>query len=342
MSELWTVAIVIAIALAFDFINGVHDAANSIATVVSTRVLSPNLAVAWAAFFNFVAYLVFPLAVAKTIGKGVVVPSAITLPVVTAGLVGAIVWNLVTWWGGIPSSSSHALVGGFAGSAVAAAGIHSLQAPALLKIGAFILVAPVMGSILGFLLMWATYWVVRTWPPSRVSRTFRRAQLVSAAAYSLGHGGNDAQKTMGIIFAVLLSASPSVRSSLGMTAGATVPPDWVVYACHAAMALGTLLGGWRIVKTMGQKICKLQPVHGFSAETGGALMLYGATWLGIPVSTTHTITGAIVGVGTTRGLNAVKWGVAGRVVWAWVLTIPAAALVAAGTWWVFDALGWKR
>jgi len=221
------------------------------------------------------------------------------------------------------------------------AGIHALQAPALLKIGAFILVAPVMGSILGFLLMWATYWLVRRWPPSRVSRTFRRAQLVSAAAYSLGHGGNDAQKTMGIIFAVLLSASASVRSSLGMADGAKVPPDWVVYACHAAMGLGTLLGGWRIVKTMGQKICKLQPVHGFSAETGGALMLYGATWLGIPVSTTHTITGAIVGVGTTRGLNAVKWGVAGRVVWAWVLTIPAAALVGAGTWWVFDALGWK-
>ena len=341
MPEIWVVVIVIAIALAFDFVNGVHDAANSIATVVSTRVLSPKVAVAWAAFFNFIAYLVFPLAVAKTIGKGVVEPWAVTLPVVTAGLVGAIVWNLVTWWAAIPSSSSHALVGGFAGAAVAAAGPTALQAPALIKIGIFIVVAPVLGMLFGFILMVITYWVVRRWAPARVSKTFRRMQLVSAAAYSLGHGGNDAQKTMGIIFAVLLTASPSVRDSFGMAAGAKVPPDWVVYACHAAMGLGTLLGGWRIVRTMGQKICKLQPVHGFAAETGGALLLYGATHFGIPVSTTHTITGAIVGVGSTRGLHAVKWGVAGNVVWAWILTIPAAASVAALSWWIFGLFGWK-
>jgi len=340
MPEFWVVVIVLFVALAFDFINGVHDAANSIATVVSTRVLSPNKAVAWAAFFNFIAYLVFPLAVAKTIGKGVVMPDAITLPVVTAGLVGAIVWNLVTWWAAIPSSSSHALVGGFAGAALAAAGPGALQAPALIKIGIFIVVAPLLGMAFGFILMVATYWVVRRWPPARVSRTFRRLQLVSAAAYSLGHGGNDAQKTMGIIFAVLLSASPSVQHSFGLAPGASAPPTWVVYACHGAMGLGTLLGGWRIVRTMGQKICKLQPVHGFAAETGGALLLYGATHFGIPVSTTHTITGAIVGVGSTRGLHAVKWGVAGNVVWAWILTIPMSATVAALTWWLFRALGW--
>ncbi len=341
MPEIWVVVIVIVIALAFDFVNGVHDAANSIATVVSTRVLSPKAAVAWAAFFNFIAYLVFPLAVAKTIGKGVVEPGAVTLPIVTAGLVGAIVWNLVTWWAAIPSSSSHALVGGFAGAALVAAGPAALQAPALIKIGIFIVVAPLLGMLFGFVLMVITYWVVRKWAPARVSKTFRRLQMISAAAYSLGHGGNDAQKTMGIIFAVLLTASPSVRNSFGMAAGAHVPPDWVVYACHAAMGLGTLLGGWRIVKTMGQKICKLQPVHGFSAETGGALLLYGATAFGIPVSTTHTITGAIVGVGSTRGLRAVKWGVAGNVVWAWILTIPAAALVAALSWWIFGLFGWK-
>jgi PiT family inorganic phosphate transporter len=338
-NEVLLVGAVILLALVFDFINGFHDAANSIATVVSTRVLSPRWAVIWAAFFNFVAYLVFPLAVAKTIGKGVVEKDAVTLAVVTAGLVGATVWNLITWWGGIPSSSSHALVGGFAGAAMAAAGPGSLQVPALLKIGAFILVAPLAGMAMGFLLMVATYWTVRKWRPARVSKNFRRLQLVSAAAYSLGHGGNDAQKTMGIIFAVLLASSASVQQSFHLSS-THEPPMWVVYACHGAMGLGTLFGGWRIVKTMGQKICKLQPVHGFSAETGGAIMLYGATWLGIPVSTTHTITGAIVGVGSTRGLHAVKWGVAGRVVWAWVLTIPVTAAIAAGTWGLFSAFGW--
>jgi PiT family inorganic phosphate transporter len=340
-SEVLVVGAIVALALAFDFINGFHDAANSIATVVSTRVLSPRWAVVWAAFFNFIAYLVFPLAVAKTIGKGVVDPDVVTPAVVTAGLVGATVWNLVTWYGGIPSSSSHALVGGFAGAACAAAGADALQAPALLKIGAFILVAPVLGMVMGFVLMLLTYRLVARWPPAKVSRHFRRLQLVSAAAYSLGHGGNDAQKTMGIIYAVLVASSAATASTYGLSSASHEPPMWVVYACHGAMGLGTLAGGWRIVKTMGQKICKLQPVHGFSAETGGALMLYGATWLGIPVSTTHTITGAIVGVGSTRGVHAVKWGVATRVVWAWVLTIPATAAIAALTWWVSSWFGWR-
>ena len=342
MPDIWLVGGIVALALTFDFINGFHDAANAIATVVSTRVLSPFAAVAWAAFFNFIAYLVFPLAVAKTIGKNVVTPEGITLAVVTAGLVGAIVWNLVTWLGGIPSSSSHALVGGFAGAAVAAAGPSVLVVPTLLKTGLFILVAPLLGMAMGFSIMVATYWVVRRWPPAKVSTRFRRLQLVSAAAYSLGHGGNDAQKTMGIIFAVLLASSPATQGAFGLHGiDPKEPPQWVVYACHAAMGLGTLLGGWRIVKTMGQKICKLQPVHGFCAETGGALMLYGATLFGIPVSTTHTITGAIVGVGSTRGIRAVKWGVATNVVWAWVLTIPASALVAAGTWNIFALFGWR-
>jgi PiT family inorganic phosphate transporter len=342
MSEPFVVGAIVLLALGFDYINGLHDAANSIATIVSTRVLSPRNAVIWAAFFNFVAFLVFPSAVAATIGKGVVVKEFATLSVVSAGLVGAIVWNLVTWWAGLPSSSSHALVGGLAGAALTHGGPGALLSAGLLKIGVFILVAPLMGLLIGFALMVATYWIVRRWPPARVSRHFRRLQLVSAAAYSLGHGGNDAQKTMGIILAVLIASSASIQSSLGYDpANAAHIPLWVVLSCHAAMGLGTLAGGWRIVKTMGQKICKLQPVHGFAAETGGALCLYGATWLGIPVSTTHTITGAIVGVGSTRGLNAVKWGVATRVVWAWVLTIPAAAIVSAAVWSLFSLLGWK-
>jgi inorganic phosphate transporter, PiT family len=342
MSEPMIVGAIILLALGFDFINGLHDAANSIATVVSTRVLSPQLAVIWAAFFNFIAFLVFPSAVAATIGKGVVVKEFATLPVVAAGLVGSIVWNVITWWAGLPSSSSHALVGGYAGAALAHGGTKALVSSGLLKIGAFILIAPILGMVLGFAIMIATYWTVRRWPPARVSRNFRRLQLVSAAAYSLGHGGNDAQKTMGIILAVLIASSASIQSSLAFDpAHASVIPLWVVLACHLAMGLGTLTGGWRIVKTMGQKIVKLQPVHGFAAETGGALCLYGATILGIPVSTTHTITGAIVGVGSTRGVNAVKWGVAGNVVWAWVLTIPAAALVAAAMWELFNLLGWR-
>ncbi|MFO0933540.1 MAG: inorganic phosphate transporter [Planctomycetota bacterium] len=342
MSEPIVVALIVLLALGFDFINGLHDAANSIATVVSTRVLSPRMAVIWAAFFNFIAFLVFHNAVAATIGKGVVQADAATIPVVAAGLVGAIVWNVITWWAGIPSSSSHALVGGFAGAAMARGGVEALKVSGIVKIGAFILVAPLLGMLIGLIIMIATYWTVRRWAPARVSRVFRRLQLVSAAAYSLGHGGNDAQKTMGIILAVFAASSVSLQSAVGYDpTHASHIPLWVVLSCHAAMGLGTLMGGWRIVKTMGQKICKLQPVHGFAAESGGALCLYGATLLGIPVSTTHTITGAIVGVGSTRGLNAVKWGVATRVVWAWVLTIPAAALVAAAFWWGFDTLGWK-
>jgi PiT family inorganic phosphate transporter len=325
------VVALVALALVFDFINGFHDAANSIATVVSTRVMSPRAAVAWAALFNFVAFLFFGLHVAATIGKGVVDPETVTLAVVAAGLVGAIVWDLVTWWFGIPSSSSHALVGGVAGAAVAHAGLGALIPSGLGRIGLFILLAPLLGMALGFTFMVATYWIFRRAHFRRVSRLFRRLQLVSAAAYSLGHGGNDAQKTMGIILLVLIaSGSATAQSEM---------PLWVVLSCHAAMGLGTLFGGWRIVKTMGQRICKLQPVHGFSAETAGAVTLSMATHLGIPVSTTHTITGAIVGVGATRGLSAVKWGVAGQVVWAWVLTIPASAAVAASTWWVLALLG---
>ena len=334
MPDLWVAWAIIALALAFDFVNGFHDAANSIATIVSTRVMKPHYAVVWAAFFNFIAFLFFGLHVATTIGKGVVVQQFVTIPIITAGLVGAITWDLITWYGGIPTSSSHALVGGFAGAAVAAAGFDALVMSGLLKIGVFILVAPLFGLTCGFVIMVATYWLFRRASPTRVGGLFRKLQFVSAAAYSLGHGGNDAQKTMGIILAVQIAA--------GMVDPKTKEPgNLVVYACHAAMGLGTLMGGWRIVKTMGQKICHLQPVHGFSAETGGALCLYGATWLGIPVSTTHTITGAIVGVGSTRGPRAVRWGVAGRVVWAWILTIPAAAIIAAGSWWAFSLAGWK-
>ena len=334
MPDLWVAWAIIGLALAFDFVNGFHDAANSIATIVSTRVLKPHYAVAWAAFFNFIAFLFFGLHVATTIGKGVVVQEFVTIPIITAGLVGAIVWDLITWYGGIPTSSSHALVGGFAGAAVAAAGFKALVVSGLAKIGIFILVAPLMGMAFGFAIMILTYWIFRKSSPNRVSGLFRKLQLVSAAAYSLGHGGNDAQKTMGIILAVQIASGmvdPKVKE----------PGNWVVYACHAAMGLGTLMGGWRIVKTMGQKICHLQPVHGFAAETGGAICLYLATGLGIAVSTTHTITGAIVGVGATRGLRAVRWGIAGRVVWAWILTIPASALFAAGCWWVFSVCGWR-
>ena len=335
MSE-WVVYAIIGLALAFDFVNGFHDAANSIATVVSTRVLRPHHAVMWAAFFNFVAFVIFPTGVAATIGKGVVTQSAATLPVIAAGLFGAIVWDLITWYGGLPTSSSHALVAGFAGAAVMhmrSFGADAVNIAELGKIGAFILVAPLFGMAIGWLFMVATYWLCRAMPPSRISNLFRKLQLVSAAAYSLGHGGNDAQKTMGIILAVLIAS--------GRVGHAEELPLWVVLSCHTAMGAGTLMGGWRIVKTMGQRVCALQPVHGFSAETAGAVCLFGATWLKIPVSTTHTITGAILGVGSTRGLKAVKWGVAGRVMWAWVLTIPASAAIAAGTLWVFESSGWK-
>ena len=322
------VVTVIAVALIFDFVNGFHDAANSIATVVSTRVLSPRHAVIWAAFFNFVAFLVFSTHVANTIGTGIVNPGVIDSGVVFAALFGAIVWDLITWWFGIPSSSSHALIGGLAGAAVAKAGTGVLDLSGFTKIGISIVLSPLLGLSLGFLLMVLVFWIFRRSAPLRVDNWFRRGQLFSAALYSLGHGGNDAQKTMGII-AVLLYAN-------GLLGPDFYVPLWVVLACHAAMGLGTLSGGWRIVRTMGLRITKLKPVGGFCAETGGAITLFLATSLGVPVSTTHTITGAIVGVGSVTSASAVRWGVAGRIVWAWVLTIPSSALIAAATWMIVD------
>jgi len=322
MPDPWLVWSIVGLALVFDFINGFHDAANSIATVVSTRVLSPRAAVLWAAFFNLAAFLFFGLHVAKTIGKGTVQPESVTLAVVSAGLIGAIAWNLLTWWFGIPSSSSHALVGGLAGAALVHHGSAALVIPGLVKIGVFIFVAPLLGMLLSFLIMFATYWLLRNASHARVSKNFRRLQFVSAAAYSLGHGGNDAQKTMGIIFMVMIAAGR-------LPVETAEPPFWIVISCHMAIALGTLMGGWRIVKTMGQKICKLQPVHGFAAEMGGSITLYGATYFGIPVSTTHTITGAIMGAGATRRLSAVRWGLGSRIVMAWIITLPISALIAA-------------
>ena len=331
--EAWVVYSVIGLALAFDFVNGFHDAANSIATVVSTRVLSPRWAVGWAAFFNFIAFLFFGLRVAETIGKGVVDPTSVTVPVITAALVGAIVWNLITWYYGIPSSSSHALVGGLAGAAIQHSGFAAVVVPGIVKISIFIILAPLIGLAIGFAFMVGTYWTFRRATHARVGKLFRSLQLCSAAAYSLGHGGNDAQKTMGVILVLLIAGNMvDVKSEV---------PLWVVLASHTAMGLGTMAGGWRIVKTMGQKICKLQPVQGFCAESAGAFMLYVATWAGIPVSTTHTITGAIVGVGSTRGFHAVKWGVATRVVWAWILTIPCAALLAMLSEGLFELIGWR-
>ncbi len=322
------VVALVALALAFDFLNGFHDAANSIATVVSTRVLRPQYAVAWAAFFNFVAFLFFGLAVANTIGTGVIAPRIVDAWVLVGALTGAIAWNVITWWVGLPSSSSHALIGGLAGAAVAKGGFGALEFAGFAKISAAIVLSPALGLVLGMLLMTAVSWLFFRTPPHRVDRWFRRAQLVSAALYSLGHGGNDAQKTMGIIALVLVAAG-----QLPPAFKADDIPLWVVLACQSAIALGTLLGGWRIVKTMGMKITKLKPVGGCCAETAGALTLFLATHLGIPVSTTHTITGAIVGVGATRKFSAVRWGVAGRIVWAWILTIPASALIAGAAWW---------
>jgi PiT family inorganic phosphate transporter len=318
------VVIVIAVALAFDFTNGFHDAANSIATVVSTRVLSPRWAVLWAAFFNFVAFLVFKTHVANTIAKDVVTQNVLTIGVVFAGLVGAIGWNLITFYLGLPTSSSHALVGGIAGAAVARSGTHVLVSEGLRKIGMFIVLSPLIGLALGLILTLVIQWVFHRYQKvERLNRGFRRGQLVSAAAFSLGHGGNDAQKTMGVILAVLIATKH-------LPANASVPL-WVVLLAHTAIGLGTLSGGWRIVKTMGSRITRLQPVGGVAAEAGAAATLFFASSSGIPVSTTHTITGAIVGVGASRRLSAVRWGVAGRVVWAWILTIPGAAIVAAAT-----------
>ena len=316
------VYLVIALALAFDYSNGFHDAANSIATVVSTRVLAPRYAVAWAAFFNFAAFLIFKTHVANTIAKDVVVQDVLTIGVVFSGLVGAIAWNLLTFYLGLPSSSSHALVGGIAGAAVAVEGGHVLLLEGLQKIGVFIVLSPLVGLALGLILTLVILNVfARVTHVERLNRVFRRGQMLSAAAFSLGHGGNDAQKTMGIILAVLIAADQLPKDS--------DVPLWVVLAAHTAIGLGTLSGGWRIVKTMGSKITRLQPVGGMAAETAAAVTLFAASGAGIPVSTTHTITGAIVGVGTARRLSAVRWGVAGRVVWAWILTIPGAFLIAA-------------
>jgi len=324
---LLSVIAIVALALVFDFTNGFQDAANSIATVVSTRVLTPRLAVIWAAFFNFAAFFVFHTAVANTVGK-TVDSAVVSEAVVFAGLVGAIAWNLLTWWLGLPTSSSHALIGGFAGAGVAKAGFSVLNAASLEKTILFIVLSPLFGMVLGFLLMLANQWLFRRSTPARVDGLFRRLQLVSAAAFSLGHGGNDAQKTMGIISALLVGSG-----HLQLQANGDLPvPNWVVIAAYTAISLGTLSGGWRIVKTLGQRITALKPVGGFSAETAAACSLYLATFLGVPVSTTHTITGAIVGVGATRRLSAVRWGVAGRIVWAWILTIPAAAVMAAVTY----------
>ena len=322
---LGTLIFLVMLALAFDFMNGLHDAANSIATVVSTGVMKPHHAVAFAAFFNFVAIFIFHLKVAATVGKGIVDPAVIDHYVVFGALVGAISWNAITWFFGLPSSSSHALIGGLIGAAVAKVGFSSLVASGIGKTVLFIFLSPVMGFVLGGLLLVAVSWIFRRASPSRIDRWFRRLQLVSASAYSLGHGGNDAQKTIGIIWALLIAAN--------VQGAKETAPAWVIVSCYIAIGLGTFFGGWRIVKTMGQKITKLKPVHGFCAETGGAITLFLATALGIPVSTTHTITGAIVGVGSTRKFSAVRWGVAGNIVWAWVFTIPASAFIAAVSWW---------
>src|SRR5204862_1117016 len=325
------VVFIVIVALVFDFINGFHDAANSIATVVSTRVLTPLQAVAWAAFFNFVAAFGFGVSVAKTVGKGVVDANVVDQWVILAGLSGAIAWDLITWYWGLPTSSSHALIGGFAGAAVAKAGLGALVTSGLIRIGVFMILAPLIGLTVGFTLMLATGWMFRRATPGRVDWIFRRMQLVSAAAYSLGHGTNDAQKTMGIIAVLLFSTG-----HLGTT---FYIPFWVFMAAHAANGLGTLSGGWRIVKTMGMRITKLRPVGGFCAETAGAITLIGTAFAGIPVSTTHTITGSIMGVGAIQRFSAVRWGVAGRIVWAWILTIPASALVAGATWFALRLLG---
>jgi len=331
-----TVALIamIALALAFDFINGFHDAANSIATVVSTRVLSPRAAVVWAAAFNFIAFKVFETRVAGSIAKGVD-PKVVTLSLVGAALLGAIVWDLVTWWLALPTSSSHALIGGLAGAALVKAGPGSLDIGFFVKTAAFIVISPLLGMALGAVLMRLMMWLFGNRSPSAVDRTFRRLQLVSAALYSLGHGGNDAQKTMGIIVAALVAtgqlvAAPGHKPEI---------PFWVVIVCHAAMGLGTLSGGWRIVRTMGMRITKLAPVGGFCAETSGAVSLFVATSLGVPVSTTHTITGSIVGTGSVRKFSAVSWGVAGRIVWAWVLTVPCSAAISAATYLLAVGVG---
>ena len=320
-----TLILLVLLALAFDFMNGFHDAANSIATVVSTGVLKPWQAVIWAAFFNVLAWAVFHLSVAATVGKGIIDPSFVDNRLIFGALIGAISWNFITWYYGIPSSSSHALIGGMIGAALVKAGVAPLLAPGILKTASFIIIAPLLGMAFGAMLMLIVSWVCFRQTPKRVDKWFRRLQLVSSAAYSMGHGGNDAQKTMGIIWLLLIANGVTTQDHL---------PTWVVMSCFLAIGVGTMFGGWRIVKTMGQRITKLKPVGGFAAECAGSITLFMATHFGIPVSTTHTITGAIIGVGTTRGTSAVRWGVAGSIVIAWIITIPASAGIAAIAWWL--------
>lgn len=319
----------VGIALLFDFLNGLHDAANSIATIVSTRVLRPQYAVFWAAFFNFIAFVFFGLHVAETLGRGIIDPSIVSPLVIFAALMGAIIWNVVTWVFGIPSSSSHALIGGLVGAGLAKTGFDSVVWSGLIKTASAIFLSPAIGFFLALVLVLIVSWLFVRQTPFAVDRTFRVMQFISASLYSLGHGGNDAQKTMGIIAVLLYSQ--------GYLGGEFHVPFWVVITCQAAMALGTLMGGWRIVHTMGSKITRLNPMQGFCAETGGALTLFGATWLGIPVSTTHTITGAIIGVGAARRVSAVRWGIAGNIVWAWIITLPSAAAISALFYFAFNA-----
>ncbi|HOS73564.1 MAG TPA: inorganic phosphate transporter [Bacteroidales bacterium] len=323
--------IIIGLVLIFDFINGFHDSANSIATIVSTKVLSPFNAVLMAALFNFIAFTVFPLKVAATMGKGIIDPGAVTLTVIAGALVAAITWNLLTWWWGLPSSSSHTLVGGLVGASIAGSGPGSVISGGVLKIAAFIVIAPLLGMIISFVISVIVMNLIRNFSPSVIDKHFKRLQILSAAAFSLGHGGNDAQKSMGIIWIALIT--------MGLSSIEDSRPDfWVIISCQAAIALGTLFGGWRIVKTMGQKITKLRSFEGFCAETAGALTLFGATHFGIPVSTTHTITGSIIGVGAIKGLSAVKWGVTGKIFLAWIFTIPVSALIGALMYYFFEAI----
>jgi PiT family inorganic phosphate transporter len=324
----WPIILLVTLALAFDFINGFHDSANSVATVVSTHVLSPRFAVLWAAFFNFIAFLFFGLHVAGTIGKGIIDVAVIDRQIIFGTLMGAIIWDLITWWLGLPTSSSHALIGGLIGSALVKSGTTSLVWSGILKTLAFIVIAPVTGFVLGVLLAWIVFWLFRNASPFKVDKVFRIGQLVSAAMYSMGHGGNDAQKTMGIIAGLLFSA--------GYLGPEFYVPVWVVLSCYGAIALGTMFGGWRIIKTMGQRLSKLRPVDGFCAETGAALTLYVSTSLGVPVSTTHTITGSILGIGTIKNASSVKWIVAKDIILAWILTIPAAALISAFFYFMID------
>jgi PiT family inorganic phosphate transporter len=326
-TALWVVVLLVVLAILFDFMNGFHDAANSIATVVSTGVLKPGQAVLFAAFFNVVAIFIFHYSVAATVGKGIVQPGIVDTHVVFGALLGAISWNFITWYYGIPSSSSHALIGGIVGAVIAKSGANALISGGILKTVAFIFISPLLGFVLGSMMVVLVAWIFRRTRPARVDKWFRRLQLISAGAYSLGHGGNDAQKTIGIIWMLLIATGYASASDKS-------PPTWAVVSCYMAIGAGTMFGGWRIVKTMGQKITKLKPVGGFCAETGGAITLFMATALGVPVSTTHTITGAIVGVGSVQRASAVRWGVAGNIIWAWIFTIPASAFVAAVAYWI--------